>query len=365
MQAPSLEPTMERLLTPISETLPAGEAIRHTPLFEEIKEARREEIDLPQGQWVRPRKVADWDAVEALSTEVLYTKSKDLQIAAWLSEARVKRDGFSGLPFALHLLRHLLQTFWETLYPQPEENDVEQRSAILESLSEDLGLAIRQTPITLTPSYIWVHWQQTQRAAQLARSNGATSDQSQATIKEEQFEKAIAETSYSHLQTLLRHLEESRSIYEELQQIVNDKFADQGPNLLELRAAIDDCQHLIAGIVKKKQELEPEPPPVPVESTVTPETVQDSQQSFGAGAAHTMTTLSAPPSRSLVVQHLKDVAAYFHAAEPQNPVNCLLDRALRWLQMSFADLLPEIIKDEGALFDALDRLGLKKAEKEE
>lgn len=365
MQTPSLEPIVERLLAPISERLLAGESIRHTPLFEEIKEARREEMDLPQGQWVRPRKVADWDAVEALSTEVLYTKSKDLQIAAWLSEARVKRDGFSGLPFALHLLRHLLQTFWETLYPQPEENDVEHRSAILESLSEDLGLAIRQVPITLAPSYTWVHWQQAQRAAQLARSNGVAADQGDATVTEEQFGKAVEATSRAHFETLLRHLEESRSIYEELLGVVNAQFAGQAPSLQDVCAAIDDCRHLITDIVKKKQELEPEPPPVSVEPTAIPETVEDYQQSFGAGAAHTTTTRSAPPSRTLAVQHLKGVAEYFHAAEPQNPVNCLLDRALRWLQMSFAELLPEIIRDESALLDACDRLGLKKTAGEE
>ena len=41
--------------------------------------------------------MADWDRVIELGTELLRTRTKDLQIAAWVAEAVTKRHGFAGL----------------------------------------------------------------------------------------------------------------------------------------------------------------------------------------------------------------------------------------------------------------------------
>ena len=43
------------------------------------------------------RKVADPGAVVKLAQEAIATQSKDLQLAAWLSESLVKTRGFAGL----------------------------------------------------------------------------------------------------------------------------------------------------------------------------------------------------------------------------------------------------------------------------
>ena len=43
----------------------------------------------------RDRKVADNTLVIKLTTDLLTNKTKDLQIAAWLTEAMLKKQGFS------------------------------------------------------------------------------------------------------------------------------------------------------------------------------------------------------------------------------------------------------------------------------
>ncbi len=87
MQTTARDLTIDRFLLPISATRPAGESLRYTARYDAISEVRREELDLPQGKWTHPRKVADWELVETLVTDVLVTETKDLQIAAWLGEA--------------------------------------------------------------------------------------------------------------------------------------------------------------------------------------------------------------------------------------------------------------------------------------
>src|ERR1017187_5175612 len=49
-------PLRDDLLNPISAENPAGESIRYAPVFDKIKEARRQEDDAPQGDWTYERK---------------------------------------------------------------------------------------------------------------------------------------------------------------------------------------------------------------------------------------------------------------------------------------------------------------------
>src|SRR5439155_15432396 len=69
-------PLREDLLQPIPGSNPAGANLRYDPIYDKIKEARREEEDVDQGDWKRTRKVADWPLVIKLSGEALATKSK-------------------------------------------------------------------------------------------------------------------------------------------------------------------------------------------------------------------------------------------------------------------------------------------------
>ncbi len=88
-------PLRNDLLNPISADKPAGENLRYAPVYDKIKEARREDDDAPQGDWKRERKVADWPLAIKLISEALATKTKDLQLAAWLAEAMLNREGTS------------------------------------------------------------------------------------------------------------------------------------------------------------------------------------------------------------------------------------------------------------------------------
>ena len=98
----------DQLLQPIPGSNPAGANVRYDAVYDKLKEARREEEDVDQGEWKRPRKVADWPLVIKLASDALATKSKDLQIAAWLTEALLRQEGLGGLHAGLGVLRGLL-----------------------------------------------------------------------------------------------------------------------------------------------------------------------------------------------------------------------------------------------------------------
>src|SRR5579871_4861592 len=101
-------PLRSDLLNPIPGDNPSGPNLRYDPITDKIKEARREEVDAPQGQWKTTVKTADYPAVIKLAGDVIAKKSKDLQIAVWLVDAYIRREGFALLAPSFGFLRDLL-----------------------------------------------------------------------------------------------------------------------------------------------------------------------------------------------------------------------------------------------------------------
>ena len=78
----------EELVAPIAGDNPSGVDMSFEQVFEDIKEARRQDDPtLSQGEWKSELKVAQWPKARDLCIEVLSHKSKDLQVAAWLAES--------------------------------------------------------------------------------------------------------------------------------------------------------------------------------------------------------------------------------------------------------------------------------------
>src|SRR4051812_31519241 len=104
---------LAELLQPVNPDDPAGKNIRYTPEWDVLKEARRSDHQLSVIYDSARGKDADWPLVRSLAISALSTKSKDLQIAVWLTEANARLYGFAGLADALRLIRSLLEQFWE------------------------------------------------------------------------------------------------------------------------------------------------------------------------------------------------------------------------------------------------------------
>src|ERR1700680_261521 len=136
-------PLPDDLLNPIEGPNPSGANLRYDPVYDKIKEARREEVQPPPGMGEQDRKVADNVQVIKLTTELLTKKTKDLQIAAWFTEASLKQRGFAGLKDGLGLCCGLVEKFWDTLYPQVEDGDVEARGAPLGFVGTKLDIALK------------------------------------------------------------------------------------------------------------------------------------------------------------------------------------------------------------------------------
>jgi type VI secretion system protein ImpA len=258
---------MEALLTPISEENPSGEDLRYTDVYEQIKEARRFDDPLEQGEWKTELKSADWDRVISLAAAALSGRTKDIQIAAWLTEAQITTDGFEGLGQGLAVVNGLLETFWESLYPGIEEGDLEYRIAPLEFMNEKLWMTVKQAPVTdpgRTPGYSWLKWQESRDVGYEADARNKYGDVDEGKkakrdekiqegrLTAEEFDSAVALSEPTFYASLAASLAVSREAFARLDGLVDEKFGNEAPRLAELGKAIEDCGQLVQRILKEK-----------------------------------------------------------------------------------------------------------------
>jgi type VI secretion system protein ImpA len=336
---------LEELLQPIPGENPSGADLRYEPIYNEIKEARRQDDEAPQGQWERVRKLAEWPLVIRLSSSAIAQKSKDLQLAAWLTEALLKQEGYGGLRSGLDLIGGLIEKFWDTLYPEIEDGDVEMRAAPLSWVGLKLDIAIRNVPLARA-GHDFFKYNESQLTVGYEAGCGGDYrklEARKAAIAEgklsgEEWDKAFEETPKPFYKQLVADLTASLKRVVEIDQM-EERFGDAMPNLSPLRKALEEIHLLATSLLNKKLEIDPDP--------------VEAEPAAGAAAAEVGAPIGIggsltvePTSRDDAVTRLVSVARFLRNAEPFNPASYLVLRGLRWgeVRASRGKLEPRLLQ---------------------
>jgi type VI secretion system protein ImpA len=262
------------LLDPISPEEPAGTNLRWLPEWDRIKEARQSEDGLQAGKWAKkdPRS-ANWPLALELTTTLLRQRSKDLQLAMWLTEANSKLNGFAGLRDGLRLVRELMVRFWDAgLYPVIEDGP-EDRAGPFDWLNEKVTDSVLAIPITRRSSDGDDYSLTDLRDARLVGSEKQCEDADGEVDpqKKREYEKALAagrisldifrsavkETRRAPFEELYSDFEQACEEFKLLSRTVDDKFGDAAPNLAAFRIALDDIRLELSAILEEKRREEP------------------------------------------------------------------------------------------------------------
>ncbi|MEO8811211.1 MAG: type VI secretion system protein TssA, partial [Rhodanobacter sp.] len=162
---------IDALLAPISPDRPGGEDISFDDAPDQIREARRaDDPTLRQGDWQTTLKVADWRQVIRVASDILASRSKDLQVAVWLGEALIANAGVEGATQSFRLLHGLLDGLWEVLFPELDGDDAEERAAKLAWFNIYAGEALRKVPLSGGSNPVTLlSWQDSREVDNLAR----------------------------------------------------------------------------------------------------------------------------------------------------------------------------------------------------
>jgi type VI secretion system protein ImpA len=334
------------LLLPIPGESPSGADLRYSPVTERIKEARRQEENISQGVWKHEIKTANFPIALKLSTEVLSKQSKDLQVAAWLTESLANLEGFSGLRQGLEVVRGLLETFWDSIYPQIDDGDLDLRSMPLSWLGTQLGSTVRSAPI-LNGGYNWYNHRSsrsipTEEQAQLDAQKLAarTEALAEGEVSPEDFEKAFEHTSFTALKACYDEVTALTEYLESLNEFCKEKFEGQSPDFGPLQLTLEEVGGVVRVLFKTKEAIEGPPeviaePPAQERSfePVAPaqEYAQASNVSPVPTPRPTATRHSAEPgSAEDAIESILSSARYLRREQPGSPVPYLITRAIRW-----------------------------------
>jgi len=312
---------IDALLAPIPGENPAGEDLRYSPTYDEIKDARRTEETLELGDWKREIKTADWDKVITITVEMLSKKTKDLQIAAWLLEALTVMEGFDGLVAGLRILTGLLRDYWENAYPLIEEGDLEFRSAPLEFINEKLRTLSKQIPLTdrkVTPGYSLLKWQESREVGyekDTLNKQGDVDDDKKRRRNEfiaegkmvaEEFDSAVALSSASFYKGLADSLSICREEFKHLDEIVDQKFGSQAPRLSDFGQAIEDCERIVLKFYNGKRGRESVPEAGPKTAEVKASMPQEEREE---GESKIAASVAAHGVSPVLTRELQDTGA--------------------------------------------------------
>jgi len=341
---------VEALLVPIAGEKPAGKDLAYDADYDEIRETRRSEDDAHQGDWQRSAKVAEWDRVIELCSECLKSKTKDLQIAAWMTEALARLRGFAGLRDGLRLLQGIQERFWETYYPALEAGDLESRGGPFLFLSDPkvLPFLIRSVPLTAGVGaagehYSYLRWQESRATenAGLKSPDLMAAMIAEGKITSKQFDEAVAQTPRRFYEDLVDDLNESWAAFKEFDQSTDHRFGRDAPSMVNVRKALEECRKLLEPILKAKRQQEPdeeasdesEPAEEAVEESAEGLAESTSKPRRAAKSAKRGAAAGPIASAADAQERVLDAAAYLRQNSPTSPVPYLLVRALRMAEV--------------------------------
>lgn len=355
-------PLRDDILKPLPGDNPSGANLRYDPITDAIKEARREDLDVAQGEWKTALKTADYPQVIKLASDALAKRGKDLQIAVWLVDAHIRREGFAIIPACFEFLYQLLDQFWDTLYPEIEDGDVEIRAAPLDWLGVRLEQPLSFLPVTASG----LTYAQYKQSRLVGYEQDATTDERRVAreqaIKDgkptaEEFDDAVASTSREFYEELQNSLASALPKLRELTEFCDEKFGDYSPSFVKTRTIIENIAQQVRIFLSKKAPAPaavPEPTPISVVVVPVPTPVAIpvavpaeplAVQPVAPAAAPTTYGME-PSGLDDAIRRTGVICRYLREKTIYDPAAYLVIRAFRWgeLRAKAPEIVPAMLQ---------------------
>lgn len=349
---------LDLLLQDIPGPSPQGTDLKYSLEYDQIREASREDLDLPQGVWVQDLKSANWAEVERLCLEILETKSKDLQVAAWLIEAWISLYNMTGLKEGFNLLLQLSQKYWDSAFPLLNPQDTDFRIAPYNWINEKLSIRFSKIEVTAPDgsdflSYSYSTYIDIEKNGGISVTNSARSKDSSA--HREDFDKSLKATKDDFFIKVKADGEETLTFIKTLQSFLDTKLESESPSLYHAQEKVQDlvsfCEQVLSTRHQPQDDIS-----VHIETkTSDPEEADNTDAPSSTTTAHIDTVIK---SRSDAYSLINEAANYLEKLDPHSPSPHLIKRAIRWSNLDLKELLQEMIKDPSSLEDLKHLLGI-------
>lgn len=249
--------------SPIAGANPAGVSSRYEPDFEKMA------AEIAKLESVEGRGSIKWDVVVECSIALLSGRTKDLLIASYMTLGLLQEDGYPGLAAGLTACKDILNTFWETLFP--EKARLRARGQAIQWMADRVTPALRE------------------------RSDASKSDKDALTA-------ALASLT-------------------EIVSLTGQKFEEGGPALQELQSAVQDKLYSVPG---------DEPPPASESAPQEPSSSSPPEAAAGPAQLAIESVDSAREALAEMKDRRIKAATVLREANPADPLPYRLLRSALW-----------------------------------
>ncbi|QYD71380.1 type VI secretion system protein TssA [Paraburkholderia edwinii] len=347
---PSFDPSS--LLRPIDDASPAGPNLEYDPDFAELERLATPRSERSIGDNVKAAEEPDWDRV-ADAAEALFSRTKDLRVAIYLTAACTRRDGLAGWHAGLRLVHGLLDEFWEGVHPQldaDDDNDPTARSNALMPLGDAQSVLshFRAAPFVESPRlgrFSLRDLRIATGALNVASSENSSGPQPTAV----ELEACCMDCAEQQLRDTAAALDASLAHARAIDAMLGERLGTASPDLTPLVADIVEIKKFVDAQCARR-----------FPDMAALQMAQGAQEPQGGGPDGS-SSASAPAlaakirSSNDVLLRIDEICEYFERNEPSSPVPILLKRARRLVGMNFSDVLKNIAP--GAMSDLQTLVG--------
>ncbi len=360
---------LDALLAPIPGDVPQGIDVRedYTPTspYGRLRDARSDARDAekqaesPDPNGPPPADPSPmWRTLREIGLQLLTETTKDLEIAAWVTEGFVRSHGLAGLTAGSRLIAGLAERYWDGLYPLPDEYGLETRVAPVVGLNGRSGGGSLIAPLfKLTlfnrPDGSPVAYYQYRSSAALVSLDAERRQQRIAagTIPFDELERDARTVGVRALTRLREEASAALAAWDAMAACLDERAGDESPSTGDVRELLRD----IIGIAQRYAPAA-DAPAVADETAAEP-AADDSGGPAGAGGLSV--TARQLASREDALRTLETVALFFRRTEPHSPLSYTLDEAVRRARMPWLELLEEVVGDADTRNAILTTLGIR------
>jgi type VI secretion system protein ImpA len=356
-------PILEDILRDIDEPAPTGRDLRldsspqsvYFRLRDARSEARAQERVADTDPTATDTGQRHWATIRELATAALSQETKDVEIAAWLTESLVRGDGLPGLVAGADLMRGLIERFWDrNLLPQPDEDGIDGRLAAIAGLDGEGGNGALLQPLRKlvmferndgTPISFW-QFEQSEDVSTLGDTARKNQRLASGTLPFAELEADARGVGRPMLATMAADAGRALAAWRALGVALDKVGGRDAPSIGRVQELLIKLQRIAvryAGV-----------PVVEAAAAAVP----DVPEAAEPAAIAPPPPVPAQPDREVLLAEVTRIAALFRKAEPNAPIGYTLDEAVRRARLSLPELLKEMMPEAGPRAALLVGLGI-------
>jgi type VI secretion system protein ImpA len=356
------------LLEPIPGDAPQGVDIRedfssqspYNRLRDARSDARDAEKMLDNGDPNAGDPAPMWRVVREVGLKTIQETTKDLEVAAWVTEALLRSHGLAGLAAGASLIKGLAERYWDGLFPLPDDYGIETRVAPVTGLNgRDGGGSLIPplyklhffdrpdgTPVTFFAFHSSEQLPSLSQERRDARIKAGT-------IPFDDLEKEARTAGAAPLGRLRDQATAALEAWEAMATLLDEKASEDPPSTSHVRDMLRQI-HAIAIRYAPAPEQAAEAETAVAEGGAAP-----AEGGAGAGPLGFAATAQRTVTRDDALKTLETIATYFRRTEPASPLAYTLDDAIRRARLTWPELLQEVVPDANVRQAILNSLGIR------